>query len=308
MLPDKAVRYQVTPYTPQITLLPSLPPEAALPLDLWWAPSRMVSSTSTFYVLTGAINHCLIKLSEGLSSKVDPPSTIAATLGAGALPLMACPPHPSGRVGHDSCSSIPLLLWAASFGTINPNKRSKKMGLDMYAMVTNEEPESPVDFKVGAATELHHWRKYPNLCGWMEALYFEKGGAEVFNCTLVILTAADLDRLEVDIRAAALRPTVGFSSVIPTVARPTMTWPSSQRRVRRSPKAIRSTMIPGGKPQRRGARAPRLPSKPRGLSARLRLCRHHFRCRHPLPRCCLCRRPCPSPARSGRAGASGGLS
>lgn len=36
------------------------------------------------------------------------------------------------------------------------------MGLDMYAMITNNTPESPVDFKAEDATELHYWRKHPN--------------------------------------------------------------------------------------------------------------------------------------------------
>jgi len=32
------------------------------------------------------------------------------------------------------------------------------MGLDMYAMITNNTPESPVDFKAENATDLHYWR------------------------------------------------------------------------------------------------------------------------------------------------------
>lgn len=84
------------------------------------------------------------------------------------------------------------------------------MGLDMYAMVTTTLPDSPVDFKVADATELHYWRKHPNLHGWMEALYFEKGGAQEFNCVPVELTDDDLNRLEADIRAGNLPQTSGF--------------------------------------------------------------------------------------------------
>ena len=85
------------------------------------------------------------------------------------------------------------------------------MGLDMYAFVTPETPEHPVDFKAKNASELHYWRKHPNLHGWMEALYFEKGGkAETFNCVPVLLTLDDLARLEADILAGDLPSTAGF--------------------------------------------------------------------------------------------------
>lgn len=45
------------------------------------------------------------------------------------------------------------------------------MGLDMYAYVTDETPDGNVDFEVGSLSELHYWRKHPNLHGWMEKLY-----------------------------------------------------------------------------------------------------------------------------------------
>ena len=84
------------------------------------------------------------------------------------------------------------------------------MGLDMYAMMTREPVEQPVDFRVGNAAELHYWRKHPNLHGWMQDLYVEKGGGEAFNCVPVILEAEDLDRLEADIRAGRLPETIGL--------------------------------------------------------------------------------------------------
>ena len=85
------------------------------------------------------------------------------------------------------------------------------MGLDMYAMTTKEDVPGAVDFKVQEASELHYWRKHPNLHGWMTALYYEKGGSEdIFNCVPVALTDEDLDRLEADVKAGKLPHTEGF--------------------------------------------------------------------------------------------------
>lgn len=85
------------------------------------------------------------------------------------------------------------------------------MGLDMYAFTTTQTPETPVDFKVDDARELHYWRKHPDLHGWMRALYHAKGGADRdFNCAPVVLTLGDLDRLEAAIRSGSLPATNGF--------------------------------------------------------------------------------------------------
>ncbi|MEY9199425.1 hypothetical protein ABIA16_004604 [Sinorhizobium fredii] len=85
------------------------------------------------------------------------------------------------------------------------------MGLDMYACTLREPPAVPVDFEVEEATALHYWRKHPNLHGWMERLYREKGGNDPrFNCVNLQLTADDLDRLETAIRDRTLPPTEGF--------------------------------------------------------------------------------------------------
>ena len=87
------------------------------------------------------------------------------------------------------------------------------MGLDMYAHTTTEAVPGAVDFRVNRESQfpLHYWRKHPNLHGWMEALYYEKGGtAESFNCVNLALTADDLDRLEADIKAGILPTTEGF--------------------------------------------------------------------------------------------------
>jgi len=85
------------------------------------------------------------------------------------------------------------------------------MGLDMYAHYLHDAPAKPVDFEVENYGELHYWRKHPNLHGWMERLYREKGGHdESFNCVNLQLTNEDLDRLEAAIRAKALPDTQGF--------------------------------------------------------------------------------------------------
>jgi hypothetical protein len=64
------------------------------------------------------------------------------------------------------------------------------MGLDMFARTTTEKPASDVDFDMEQHSELHYWRKHPDLHGWMEKLYRGKGGAaESFNCVRMVLTA-----------------------------------------------------------------------------------------------------------------------
>ena len=92
------------------------------------------------------------------------------------------------------------------------------MGLDMnaYRIAAEKLGEAQVDFEIDfdEAVELHYWRKHPNLHGWMQQLYVEKGGAERdpvgFNCVPVRLEEADLDRLETAIRAGNLPETSGF--------------------------------------------------------------------------------------------------
>lgn len=83
----------------------------------------------------------------------------------------------------------------------------------MYAFTTEEKIDQEVDFKENPswACQVHYWRKHPNLHGWMERLYREKGGtAEEFNCVNVMLNSDDLDRLEADINAGTLPDTSGF--------------------------------------------------------------------------------------------------
>jgi hypothetical protein len=84
------------------------------------------------------------------------------------------------------------------------------MGLDQFAYCIDNN---------GEKEELAYWRKHPNLQGWMENLWTEKGcpgrpeeSSELgdFNCIPVELTHEDLDRLENDIVSGALPSTAGF--------------------------------------------------------------------------------------------------
>jgi hypothetical protein len=95
------------------------------------------------------------------------------------------------------------------------------MGLDMYAYHTKVKPVREVGTTeemfegLGGEdgikfSEFFYWRKHPNLHGWMEELYREKGGGNEFNCRGVVLTERDLDRLEEAIKDGELPHTAGF--------------------------------------------------------------------------------------------------
>jgi hypothetical protein len=86
------------------------------------------------------------------------------------------------------------------------------MGLDMYAFSTTESLPASVDFKQpDAVTELHYWRKHPNLHGWMQELYGQKGGEDSgFNLRRVQLTKDDLNALKAAIKGKILPGTEGF--------------------------------------------------------------------------------------------------
>lgn len=96
------------------------------------------------------------------------------------------------------------------------------MGLDMYAYSVQAEAAVtvpvkeilPVDFEVPDSDKVVNiatWRKHPNLHGWMEELYYRKGGqAESFNCVNVALTMADIEQLEEDVLNDQLPHTAGF--------------------------------------------------------------------------------------------------
>ena len=89
------------------------------------------------------------------------------------------------------------------------------MGLDMYAYKAQGfQPRKPVDFQEEMPSEFEeffYWRKHPDLHGFMEQLYREKGGeSESFNCTPVQLTVEDIDRLALSVVDEALPETSGF--------------------------------------------------------------------------------------------------
>ncbi len=87
------------------------------------------------------------------------------------------------------------------------------MGLDMYAHKTKAIPDDDVDFETQnfEPEEIHYWRKHPNLHGWMENLYYSKGGnMDSFNCTNLLLNIDDLNNLEYDISNNNLPQTAGF--------------------------------------------------------------------------------------------------
>ena len=86
------------------------------------------------------------------------------------------------------------------------------MGLDQYAHAIDNN---------GEKEELAYWRKHPNLQGFMENLWHEKGcpnkpeepnsmGMSDFNCVPVDLTYEDLDRLEKAVNSKELPQTIGF--------------------------------------------------------------------------------------------------
>jgi len=77
------------------------------------------------------------------------------------------------------------------------------MGLDAYAYKVVAHDEDNRD-------EIAYWRKHPNLQGWMEQLWREKGGKGEFNCVDVELTREDLKQLELAIKGKELPETEGF--------------------------------------------------------------------------------------------------
>lgn len=101
------------------------------------------------------------------------------------------------------------------------------MGLDQYAYAAADEKQyndywdggewdkelaEYVNKKVEKPREIHYWRKHPNLQGWMEQLWLEKGGDPdiSFNGIQLELTWEDLERLEKDILSGKLPETQGF--------------------------------------------------------------------------------------------------
>ncbi len=102
------------------------------------------------------------------------------------------------------------------------------MGLDQYATARKGEPrkvpqtwtttdadgneEEVVEYynEWDDIIELATWRKHPNLQGWMEELWYEKGGEGEFNCVELELTLENLDALEATLDEETLPETAGF--------------------------------------------------------------------------------------------------
>ena len=86
------------------------------------------------------------------------------------------------------------------------------MGLDQYATARRGEAKTDDEGYTyyEDSMELAYWRKHPNLQGWMEDLYHEKGGEQEFNCVDLELTLDDLDALEESLDEEELPETAGF--------------------------------------------------------------------------------------------------
>ena len=80
------------------------------------------------------------------------------------------------------------------------------MGLVQYASIRLEQSADDGN----GTEELAYWRKHPSLQGFMEALYFAKGGEGEFNCVDVELTLEDIDALEIAVNGSTLPETQGF--------------------------------------------------------------------------------------------------
>lgn len=74
----------------------------------------------------------------------------------------------------------------------------------------DEDTGQMVNPAVNKPRALAYWRKHPNLHGWMEHLWRERGGDGDFNGDELELTAEDLDNLEYDVQHNLLPPTSGF--------------------------------------------------------------------------------------------------
>jgi len=86
------------------------------------------------------------------------------------------------------------------------------MGLDQYGLARKGQPKTDDEGYTyyEDSMELAYWRKHPNLQGWMEELYHEKGNNGEFNCVDLELTLGDLEALEESLDEEALPETAGF--------------------------------------------------------------------------------------------------
>ena len=88
------------------------------------------------------------------------------------------------------------------------------MGLDQWSFAVKKGCiTTAVDFDTDGLEqeEVQYWRKHPNLEGWMEALYYKKGGTkDMFNCATLLLTKEDFESLKKDVEDGKLPTTEGF--------------------------------------------------------------------------------------------------
>jgi len=85
--------------------------------------------------------------------------------------------------------------------------------VDFNDEIYGKDGDGEIDYEnqIVKTEEVAYWRKHPDLHGWMQKLYEEKGGEDKsFNGDPVVLTLADLDRLEDDILGENLPETAGF--------------------------------------------------------------------------------------------------
>ena len=85
--------------------------------------------------------------------------------------------------------------------------------VDFNDEIYGKDQDGEIDYgnSIVKTEEVAYWRKHPDLHGWMQKLYEEKGGEDKsFNGDPVVLTLADLDRLEDDILEVNLPKTTGF--------------------------------------------------------------------------------------------------
>ena len=89
-----------------------------------------------------------------------------------------------------------------------PIKTTKDVTYTDFKGVTRTEPQNSISYD--EELEIAYWRKHPNLQGWMEDLWYERGNAGEFNCVDVELSLEDLDALEQSLDDRTLPKTAGF--------------------------------------------------------------------------------------------------
>jgi hypothetical protein len=77
------------------------------------------------------------------------------------------------------------------------------MGLDAYFYI--EDKSTGED-----AVEIGYFRKHPNLQGWMERVWRDKGNEGYFNCVSLYLDENTLNNLQYDVENDQLPSTSGF--------------------------------------------------------------------------------------------------